>query len=1004
MLRGLALGVAGMAIFTMLGALVVVPSPQQPGGMLAIAFGAATLFAIAAAVTLFAVEREAGTTLLLQILPQRPAAVLVGKLTAAVATTLLLLLALGLAGFAIGGAQWPTRETATVIASQGSVAIAEALIWGMVASLLCPNPLLAAVLGITAAALSPQIAMFVSVSGAHGFTIRDFRAAIPGRLALLALGAAADVWLGLRWLRIAAPEQRKRSLKKVGASEFAASRYDKPAKHAWTNLFARLVWQTVRQSWKSALAGLVLGVFLTFAFALIVDTALPANDSKGFLSPLGALFAPALLGALVFRADQRRGQFRFLAEHAGRPRTLWLARHAAWLAPLLLTTAALILVAGTFASINFIDGLAHQVMWSWNAGDTGVGAATALSMGIDVQTFIRQLAATTWLACCALLTAYGYGQFFSLALRSDIVAGMLALISSVVLVGWCGCVLLWRLPPLWFLAPLGLGAMLASWLRVRDWMLDRTGVTRWLGPTAALVLPIVGVLWAPPNARLSQMSQPYLVWEEQLASSTDLRAYAIRVKSQQSRGRDVADAYARLASALVAEDGEVHSAEQLVDEFIKLSAIDCAMPLEFAHHFRKGDALDSLIEFVLPGQQFPWSNWAYYWNNGRATGDRAPATVQIPEMFPGTPNLQRWLDVLLACERLAVQRERSLPLAYGGSSQTQRVGDPMAKSLVAWASAEGQTPELISRAIAELQAIDDTRARPADLLIREYLAAQRVVRGDLPPSFLRDESKQLAVGSWFAYLANELPWERRRAEMALDFLGVRALNYLLATEARQASVAGAPAQAEAWRRGLRGNLYNYDSTHSALLARNNFNWDLARQQAEQAVQAETSYLAAAEFPQARTIVEATAPAVAETAWRRAELVRLALMAYRLKEGKYPDSLDALSPNYLDAAQHHDPYSAGAFGYNPEGFELPAWGDGVLIPAKTPLLWCIGMNSAEPNAADVTLEHDARSNRLREMSPDWEPEPGGDHLQFERVMRLEKRYDYGAGSAFWLPLP
>ena len=39
---------------------------------------------------------------------------------------------------------------------------------------------------------------------------------------------------------------------------------------------------------------------------------------------------PAFYGALAFGADQRRRQYRFLAEHAASPRYVWLARHVIW--------------------------------------------------------------------------------------------------------------------------------------------------------------------------------------------------------------------------------------------------------------------------------------------------------------------------------------------------------------------------------------------------------------------------------------------------------------------------------------------------------------------------------------------------------------------------------------------------------------------------------------------------------------------------------------------------
>ena len=49
-----------------------------------------------------------------------------------------------------------------------------------------------------------------------------------------------------------------------------------------------------------------------------------------------ALFLPALLGALVFRADQQQDHRLFLTARAARPRFVWLARHFVWLGAMLL--------------------------------------------------------------------------------------------------------------------------------------------------------------------------------------------------------------------------------------------------------------------------------------------------------------------------------------------------------------------------------------------------------------------------------------------------------------------------------------------------------------------------------------------------------------------------------------------------------------------------------------------------------------------------------------------
>ena len=78
----------GLRLVEMAVSRLFLPREILPGWMLMSAFGAAALFAVAAAVTLFAVEREVGTTVLLELLPQNRAALFAGKVLAAVAMTL----------------------------------------------------------------------------------------------------------------------------------------------------------------------------------------------------------------------------------------------------------------------------------------------------------------------------------------------------------------------------------------------------------------------------------------------------------------------------------------------------------------------------------------------------------------------------------------------------------------------------------------------------------------------------------------------------------------------------------------------------------------------------------------------------------------------------------------------------------------------------------------------------------------------------------------------------
>src|SRR5262249_34065857 len=106
-------------------------------------------------------------------------------------------------------------------------------------------------------------------------------------------------------------------------------------------MLTRLLWQTWRESWKLLLApfGVAVVLFAGTAAALGLTRAF-SSDVSSFVMACAILFVPALYGAMAFYCDQRRGNYRFLAEHAARPRYIWLARQIVWLGALVMVGLA----------------------------------------------------------------------------------------------------------------------------------------------------------------------------------------------------------------------------------------------------------------------------------------------------------------------------------------------------------------------------------------------------------------------------------------------------------------------------------------------------------------------------------------------------------------------------------------------------------------------------------------------------------------------------------------
>lgn len=989
MLRGMSIGFVVLSVLAMLWFLLIVSNTVIGESVLVIAFGGTSLFAVAAAVTLFSVENEEGTTELLQTLPRNPQALLLGKLMAAVLMTVVTLVALLVAAHLIASEHWHVAGPNGDLLTQGSIFIFEALTWGLLASLLCRNPLLAAVLGIAGASLSSQIAMVLTVENSTGFTADDFRNAIPGRFALVAIVAAIDAWLGLRWLgRQTATKPRLRA-------PAAAIAGFMPKPNLKLGAFGRLVWQSVRQSWKAAVACLFVGVLLTASYQLILMSLTGHQLLRSLLMPLGFLWTPALLGAMVFRADQRQQQYRFLSEHAARPKTLWLARQVTWLVPMVATGALLTILIGLYAGYSSAGHFSHHHLYrTTNVNNMNMAMLAGLQVltATDYAQFLLQLK-LAWLSAFA---AFAFGQFFSLTLRSNILAGMCSLFVATILSVWCVVVWAWQLSPLWFVAPLGIGAMLASLLRVRNWMFERTSIVRWLLPIAALAMPIAFVILMTPSTRLAQVNPTY--------DAANLRQQAMSfspfvtiAEAEQKAGQDVADAYTRISSSL--QGGGLTAGERnaLLDEFIELTHTKCRLPIEFSPGYGRGATIDRITDELLsqadliPGVTVP-----------REALKEEAATIH-----------EKQLRALLAKLRVGTQQERGY--FVGGMRHVTPVGD----MLVEWATSENQTSELLKQAITQIKVINSTRRPPSGKSMSGYLRARYVIRGDSPPSFTQVKRSYPQTAEWIAYSMNQLPGERARAERALEITVTATVDYLIGIEQQfmQSMTNSYGISADTFE-SVYGPYGGFNRTLVAANARSManrhngyhdvFHPQILSHNARLLVHAQTSYFVDTEYHPEFWIHQSMQEWINEIVYQRAELVRLALIAYRLDNGDYPDQLAQLAPSYLAAHEYQNPYNSRPFGYHPTGFETRFWAESyygkLQAEAKTPLIWCVGQKVLTPVKQTVAFKYNIHGDRERVETADLDEIAENAELKAEGVTTFDAKGNYWGSDAFLLPLP
>jgi len=728
------------------------------------------------------------------------------------------------------------------------------------------------------------------------------------------------------------------------------------------DLLARLLWQTWGESWQTALAAIPIALFLVFSLAL--PLALLQNSASYVDLPLPLLtmlFLPALLGSLVFRADQRSDHRQFLVVHAARPRYVWLARQMFWGTALFAITLAV--TAAIWIEIAMqSDGFLHNIQVRGYGG--GFPGGFYLSQPLNkpwnsaaifdrLLLFAAQFTFTSW---TAIFTAYALGQFCSLLLKREVLAGLLALLLSILLAAWALLTGAWQLSSQWFVLPLGLGAMLATWLRMPDWIVARNRPKTWALPLASLVLPLLFVTATLPAARLAQL--PDQPGQQQFLEQVR------KFEASRPAGEATAAAYFRLHALLVEAKTDAER-QTLIAQLIELTKRpECRFP-ETA---------------VLAG-------WPPY-----------DQISQLSEtLLADAQRLQQDGNLDAALERyLAIVRLRSHWLRGQSSISVARELNSSTPFVLQWALHPHQTSDLLRKAVTELQSYP--AARIVDLILADREQIRAVLLGKDPPSFLNEKTPRWS--GYLAFLANRLPWERQRALLALDIRTSQLLEHV--------------------RAGHGGNKYGYTDAAARLQLISQWhmnraimpdqstygrNWQAYRRATQSAFQAATSFLMTLEL-NSRIDVHYFLHRTLDARTKRLGLItQLALLAYRLDHQRYPESLRELVPDYLNSLQF-DPSSDGPLEYRPQGFDLPLVryaGNNTIrksefssatIPAHTPLLWSVGLGNCEPSDGTIRLT----LNDENEL-----PESDDEENEVVEVTRLEPT-PLGVGSPIIFTLP
>jgi hypothetical protein len=301
-----------------------------------------------------------------------------------------------------------------------------------------------------------------------------------------------------------------------------------------------------------------------------------------------------------------------------------------------------------------------------------------------------------------------------------------------------------------------------------------------------------------------------------------------------------------------------------------------------------------------------------------------------------------------------------------------------------WAEQPGQPSDQLKSGIVALSNAYSTLPEPVDALYADREAVREVILEKEPLSNPRHE--------WAAIL-NRLPGEQTRAIEALDTLSALMQKYVFEVQESVAKTSAANNRESATQ--LRELLRAAPWTGLYAVHESMYHGDFAsfRMINQLADACATSFLVNYEFRSFINLRNLLQQWVETETHRRALLVQIALLAYRIDHSAYPETLAELTPEYL-AKDIFDPYSGSAFIYQPGGLELPLmirnYQDGPdrhEIPASTPLLWSVGLsNSRLEEVADFLgddMEYGGGSyledspNKLIEMGGELklrEPDP------------------------------
>jgi hypothetical protein len=990
-LRGFWLAIGGLAVAEQcVSKLAFLPGEDLPLWLFSSALGAAALYGIGASAVLFSNEHEEQTYSFLSSLPATWAPLFFGKLALVALSAAVLAAVLVTTGVAIGGRLLNSVHARDMLVVLG-FAMVEGIAWGTLCSLRFKQPLVAALLAVTATAIATQLLVSSVVSGhTQALALASYREALPARIGLATVVFAAGVWSARRWLPHDAPDRIHHSeVPRTAAWSrwFTRQSAAAPRSH---NRTGRLLWQT----WREARWLLGLPLLVTVALWILIGAAAGLSGARNEIAamiPYCAIFMlPTLYGAFAFYTDLRQHGYRFFAQHGIGGRRIWLVRNAVWLAALGAVLAAIaagcIVLFAWAAMSRTMEIYLHDQRYWWQL--TEWGATSRHNMLGGLLGSVTAAYGISGKVLLAPLAAFALGQFCSMAIRSQVLAAFVAIVMSTVLAAWMVVVFAWQLSAWWFVLPIAAALFAATWLRAPDWLIERNALWAWIGPVLAVVVPLAVMVLSVPSARLAQLHAPVGedVWEvNQLATGLQ--------QSRESSDAETVALYERAIDLMDTglENDPLEPWEQKLEEavssasskrFMEIKNSDeySAAQQEFMRLVREQNqqVLDLLVEAA--GRL---SNCRFDFHAELATTVKYSPNTYNDHYWPWNLSDQQYRSLQNLLLLVQIDGDTVDEFFAGLTlSNRMRAGQPVfifvqqlaAEELIlqrfaGWAAEPERTDDELRIAANRWQGYVAAWPSPEASIIADYQLAKKTIAGELTPLMYYQEHIYLA--EHLTAMANEFSWERERGQRALDVLVVEDLDTLAAISE--------PLYSNFSR------LWN-QSSGDTLRARLSAAAPHAgpRFYRPSVAAARTSYLARSEYECRVSIGHFLHHVVNAEARRRGFILQLAAARYDLDHEEPLAALDQLVPDYLPMLPF-DPYTGESFRYEVDGLPLPFEMSGLRIEPNTPFVWSPGLGGADfiretsrsfggdPNDEEPTVTEQYVTMHNREPILGWDPE-------------------------------